>query len=47
MRPPAAFREDALCQYEAFVDAMKTLDPAHLVFLDESGFKTNLVRTSG
>ena len=43
MRPPAAFREDVLLAQEAFVDAMKDLDPDKLVFLDESGFETNLV----
>lgn len=47
MRPPAAFREDVLRQQEAFIATMKELDPDKLVFLDESGFKTNLVRTSG
>lgn len=32
-------------QREAFRDLMPTLDPGHLVFVDESGAQTNMVRT--
>lgn len=32
---------------DAFLATMSTLDPARLVFIDESGFKTNLHRSYG
>lgn len=47
LRPPAAFQEDVLRQREAFIATLEDLDPEKLVFLDESGFKTNILRNEG
>lgn len=47
MRPPQASREDVVKAREAFGGQLEALDVRRLVFLDESGFKPNLVRRLG
>ncbi len=47
MRPPRADHDDVVALRDAYLRAMPSLDPARLVFIDESGFKTSLSRFYG
>jgi transposase len=46
-RPKAAFRDDVVADRKAFIAKQTGLDPAKLVYIDESGIDTAQSRTSG